>query len=176
MVRRDAPELVIAGVRSDTTKERADLPFPTLEVCAQDRDLVVIGELDRGEALSAPAEEQTALASGTEVAYPLRVPARRDEIASAFETQQIDRGTAWLAGLASADLEDPGPRDAQPKARQRGHATVEHVGREPAGTLVALRDVTDSRATRRATVDARRPDPCPRRAPPAAMRLPAAAD
>src|SRR5215207_3419131 len=146
MVGRDAPELGVGGVRSDAPEECADLPFPALEVGAQDRDLVVIvGQFDRSEALRAPTEEQAALALRTEVSDPLRVPAWRDEVARAFESQQIDRSVPCFARLASADLEDPGSRDAHSATRERGHGAVEHVRGEPAGTLVALSDATDSR-------------------------------
>src|SRR4051794_12603232 len=100
MVGRDAQELGVGGVRSDAREERADLPFPALEVGAQDRDLaVVVGKFHRGEALCPPTDEQAAHALGTEVADPLRVPARSDEVAPVLERQQIDRGTPWLAGL-----------------------------------------------------------------------------
>ena len=78
---RNAPKLSVGGVRSDAAEECADFPFPALEVGAQDRDLVVVGQFDRSEALRTPTEEQATLALGTEVSDPLRVPAWRDEVA-----------------------------------------------------------------------------------------------
>jgi hypothetical protein len=113
MVGRDAPELGVGGVRSDAVEEGADFPLPAFEVCTQDRDLVVVWQFDRSKALCAPTEEQAALALGAEVSDPLRMPAWRDEVARALESQHIDRSAAGLAGLASADFEDAGSRDAQ---------------------------------------------------------------
>jgi hypothetical protein len=55
------------------------------------RDLVVVGQFDRSEALCAPTEEQAALALGAEFSDPLRMPAWGDEVARALESQQIDR-------------------------------------------------------------------------------------
>ncbi len=145
MVGRDAPELGVGGVRSDAAEECADFPFPAPEVGAQDRDLVVVGQFDRSEALCAPTKEEAALTLGTEVSDPLRVPAGRDEVARALESQQIDRSAPWLAGLASPDFEDARSRDAQSDTRERGHGAVEHVRGEPARTLIALSDSRDSR-------------------------------
>jgi hypothetical protein len=79
MVRRDAPELVVVGVGSHAAEEGAHLPLPAPEVLAQDRDLVVVGQLDGGEGLRPPAEQQPALALGAEIPDPLRIPAGRDE-------------------------------------------------------------------------------------------------
>src|SRR5918995_203295 len=138
MVGRDAPEVIVVGIRSHPFEERADLPFPALEVGTQDRGLVIVGELARGEVLCAAAEEQAALALGAEVADPLRVPARRDEVSRAFEGQQVDRVTSWLTGLSAADLEHPRPGDAHPEAGEAGHGAGGDVWGEPAGTLVAL--------------------------------------
>lgn len=91
MAGRDAPQVGVGGLRSDAAEECADLPFPALEVVAQDRNLVVVGQPGRSEALSTPTEQKAALASGTEVADPLRVPAWRDEVAGALESQEVDR-------------------------------------------------------------------------------------
>src|SRR3954452_16942031 len=151
MVGRDAPEFALIGVRSDSAEERADLPFPTLEVSPQDRNLLaVIGNFDRGEPLCAPTQEQAALPLGTQVPDPLSVPAWRHEIAAALESQNIDRGAPRLARLASADFEDSRSRDAQSATREPGHHAIEHVRREPAGTLVALSDDGDSRTAAQA--------------------------
>src|SRR4051812_49175635 len=106
MVGGDPPKLVVGRRGADAVEERADLPLPALEVGAQDRGFVVAGKLDRRERLRAPAQEQAALAPCAKVANPLRVAAGRDEVARAFERQQVDRRTPWLAGLAPANLED----------------------------------------------------------------------
>jgi hypothetical protein len=74
MVGCDAPELGVGGVWSDAGEEDADFPLPAFEVRAQDRDLVVVGQLDRGEALRASTEEEAALALRAEVSDPLRRP------------------------------------------------------------------------------------------------------
>src|SRR3954451_9736262 len=120
MVGSDAPEFALIGVRSDSAEERADLPFPTLEVGPQDRNLLaVIGNFDRGEPLCAPTQEQAALALGTQVPDPLSVPAWRLEIAVALESQNIDRGAPRLARLASHRR--PSARRRRSRAR-RQHA------------------------------------------------------
>src|SRR3954452_747489 len=114
MVGRDAPEFALIGVRSDSAEERADLPFPTLEVGPQDRNLVaVIGNFDRGEPLCAATQEQAALPLGTQVSDPLSVPAWRHEIAAALQSQNIDRGAPRLERsvrlvLSSWNAEWPG--------------------------------------------------------------------
>ena len=44
-------ELLVGGVGTDAVEEGADLPFPLLQVGAQQRGLLVLGDLGRGELL-----------------------------------------------------------------------------------------------------------------------------
>ena len=57
---RDGAELVVAGVRPGALEEDPDLRLPPLEVGAQDRYFLVVGELPAAEALGVPAEPQLA--------------------------------------------------------------------------------------------------------------------
>jgi hypothetical protein len=107
VVRRDPPKLLIARVRSDAVEEHADLGLPALQVGAEQRRLLVVEELGGGERLGATAKPQPPRAASAEVADPLRVPARRDEVASAVHHQQVDGRTARLARLTAAYLEHP---------------------------------------------------------------------
>jgi hypothetical protein len=106
MVGRDAPELGVGGVRSDAGEEGADFPLPAFEVCAQDRDLVVVGQFDCSEALCAPTEEHAALALGAEVSDPLRMPAWGDEVSRALESQRIDWSAAGARRSCVRDASD----------------------------------------------------------------------
>ena len=90
----------------DTAEELPDLPFPLLQVGPQDRLLLVVSELARGEMLTPPAEEQIAVARCTEVADPLRMPAGRNEVADPSERQRVHGVTPRLAALAPPHLEN----------------------------------------------------------------------
>ena len=106
MVGRNPLEVVGRGVRPDAAEELPDLPFPALEVGAEDRDLVGVRHLHGANPLTPAAAQEVGLACHSQVANPLRVPARRDEVALALEVKDVDRDAARLAGLPTAHLED----------------------------------------------------------------------
>src|SRR5579875_2693024 len=85
----DGPDLVVARVGPDAREEDPDLYPPRPEVGAQHRHLLAVGELPAAEALRAPAQPQLAGAGGTQVAHPLGLAARRDEVAAAVVAQQV---------------------------------------------------------------------------------------
>jgi hypothetical protein len=117
-------------------KTIADLPLPALEVPAQDRWLVVVGDLGRAERLLAAAEQQAALAAGAEVADPLGVAAGGDQVALTARGEQVDRTAAPLAAAAPAHLEHARAGQADARPRQPGDHAVENVAPEPARLLV----------------------------------------
>ena len=88
--------------------------------------------------LSPSPHEQATLAARPQVAHPLRVTARRDEVLGAADGQEIDRRAPPLTGLAAAHLEHARPGDAHPGPRQQGDGRVEDVLGEPAGALIAV--------------------------------------
>lgn len=114
--------------------------FPALQMGAQDRQLVVVGEFAGAEVLCAAAEQQAALASDAEVADPVRVAARRDEVARPLEGQQVDGRTSRLAGLAATDFEHPRSRHAHTETGQRGDRPVEDMLAKPVWMSVPLGD------------------------------------
>src|SRR5947209_8644331 len=131
MVRRDAAQVGVARLRTDTAEEDADLGLPPLEVGPQHRNLVVVRQLHRGERLAAPAQLELAGTGDAQVAHPLGVTARRDEVALAVVGQQVDRSRARYAAGAPAHDEHPRPPHGDPGAGQDGDGTVEDVAREP---------------------------------------------
>jgi hypothetical protein len=73
-------------VRVDVTEEALGLHRPLLEVGPDDGRLVGVVDLGRRELLVPPTELQAALAGGAQVADPLRLPARGDEVAAPRRT------------------------------------------------------------------------------------------
>src|SRR6266542_1628027 len=111
MVGGDAAQLLLGGVRSDAAEEDAHLSLPALQVRAQDRWLVVVGDLRGAKWLAPATEPEAALSTDAEVAAPL------------------------TAG-APADLEDARAEHADPELCQAGDKAVEDVSCEPAGALI----------------------------------------
>jgi hypothetical protein len=72
--RRNGADLVIARVWADALEEDPDLCLPPLQVGAQHRYLLVVGELPAAEALGASAHAQFASADSAQVAHPLVSP------------------------------------------------------------------------------------------------------
>src|SRR5438132_4171354 len=138
MVGGDAAQVRVGGVGADAAEEDADLDLPLPQVGAEDRRLLVVADLGRGEALGAAAEAQLALAGRAEVAHPLRVSAGRDQVPGAVDGQEVDRRGPDLPARASAHREDPAPVDAQPASGDGGDEGVEDVGGDPPGLLESL--------------------------------------
>src|SRR3954451_6020757 len=136
MPRRDPPQVLLRRVRADSMEERPDLPGPLLQVRAEERQLLLVGELRGGELLGPGALPKPALAARPQVAHPLRVAARRHDVAPALEVERIHRSAPPLAALAPAHLQDAsaGGTDADPG--QPRDDRVEDVLGEPPGTLV----------------------------------------
>src|SRR5262249_3648449 len=88
---RDAPQVVVGGARRQTLEEAADLQGPALEVGAQDGRLVCVAHLDGAEWLAPPTEAQLPAAGGAQVADPVRLPARRHQIAHPVAHEQVHR-------------------------------------------------------------------------------------
>src|SRR6266536_876287 len=136
MVVGDAAQLLLGGVRSDAAEEDAHLSHPALQVRAQDRWLVVVGDLRGAKWLAPATEPEAALSTDAEVADPLGVAAGGDQIARAFEGEQVDGVAAPLTAGARAGLEDASAEHADPELCQAGDKAVEDVSCEPAGALI----------------------------------------
>ena len=103
--RRDGEELFVGGVGANPVEEGADLELPALQVGAEHGDLLVVAELAAAERLDLLPHPQLAGASGPEVADPLALTARRDQVAPTVELEQVDRDGAPLAARAPLDGE-----------------------------------------------------------------------
>jgi hypothetical protein len=57
MVGRDAPQIVVGRIGTRTFEKHANLPLPTLEICAQDRRALVLVDFHRGELLHVDLKE-----------------------------------------------------------------------------------------------------------------------
>src|SRR5689334_2410083 len=113
--RRDATEILQGGILRDAFEESTDLEPPLLDVEAQDRRLLRIGQLDGADRLPTPPEPELAPAGGAHVAHPLGLAARRHEILPPLVDQQIDGNRAPLAALPSADREHARAVHADPE-------------------------------------------------------------
>ena len=102
VLRADRAELVVAGVGADTVEEDTDFGLPPLEVGAEDRRLLVVGELVGLELLDLLADAELAFAGDAEVLHPLRDAARRDQILRVVDREQVHRVRAPLAARATA--------------------------------------------------------------------------
>ena len=133
MQRRDPAQVLVWRVGADALEERADLPGPLLQVRAQNRRLLIVGNLGGGELLHPAPLSQAALTARPEVAHPLRLAARRHDVALALEPERVHRRAPPLAALAAAHLEDAGAHEAHAEAGQSRDDRVEDVLREPSG-------------------------------------------
>src|SRR5438477_3266781 len=86
MLGSDPAQLLLARVGSDTIEEGAHLGLPAPQVGAQDGGLLrLVGDLDGRERLELATQPQAPLAAHAQVACPLRVAARGDQVALAVE-------------------------------------------------------------------------------------------
>src|SRR4029453_6576127 len=95
--RRDTNEIGLRCIRTNTSKEPTDLPRPLLEIGAEDRGLLPVGDLPHMDGFRFPAESQSRRTADTDVAYPLGLPTRRDQIALAGETKRVHWSAAPLS-------------------------------------------------------------------------------
>src|ERR1035438_5668305 len=77
--RGDGADLIVARVRPGALEEDPDLGLPPLEVGAQDRYFLVVGELSASEALGTLAQPQFAGAGDPQGAHPLGFAAGGDQ-------------------------------------------------------------------------------------------------
>lgn len=139
MVGRDPPKLLGRRVWPYSIEELSDLPLPVAEVRTQDRLLLRVGQFDGGEVLAATAEQQMPFACDAEVAHPLSVTTRRDQVANAVQSQRVDRVPSRLAALTTVDFEDPRSPRAQAKPSRARNQRVQYLAVEPAwGAVVRL--------------------------------------
>src|SRR5918996_350424 len=134
--RRDPAQLRVWRIGTDTLKERADLPGPFLEIRAEKQQLLFIGKFRGGELLRPATLAQAPLTTRPEVAHPLRLAARRDDVSLAVELKRVYRRPAPLAALAAAHFEDAGTHEAHAEAGQSCDQRVEDVLGEPSWALV----------------------------------------
>src|SRR4029453_12721104 len=131
MVGADAAQLLLGRVGADTAEEDTHLRLPALEVGAQDRWLVLVGELGRPERLRASPDPQLSVSRRAQVANPMRHSPGRDEVPIASIGEEVDGCRPPLAGLAPTHAQLPGSPDADTSAREQRDDRVEDVLREP---------------------------------------------
>src|SRR5580692_5171 len=103
----DLEQLLRGRVRADAVEEHPDLELPAPQVRAEQFRLLLVGQLGGGECLDAPTDAQLAAARHPQVAHPLGLTARRDEVPPALERERVHRVAAPLAALAAAHRQDP---------------------------------------------------------------------
>ena len=91
MVGRDPPQVRLGRVGRNAPEKDADLGLPALEVSLQDRDLLVVADLDRAKRLDLAAQEQLAGTRHPDVADPLGLAPRRHQVLRALVGQEVDR-------------------------------------------------------------------------------------
>src|SRR6266850_2424301 len=134
MVGRDAGEFGLRGTRANAAEELLHLPRPLLQVGAQDRRLLVVGQLLHAHLLGLPADGEPCGAADADITHPLRLTARGDQVALALEGERIDRGAVPFAALAPLHREHPRPLHAQPEpAGEEADERVEDSGGEETG-------------------------------------------
>jgi peptidoglycan/xylan/chitin deacetylase (PgdA/CDA1 family)/glycosyltransferase involved in cell wall biosynthesis len=89
---RDLGDLPVGGVLAEPVEEPAYLPAPLGQVGADEGGLVGVGKLRNGDRLDLAAQSQLATARHADVADPLRLPARSDQVTNAGNGEQVDRG------------------------------------------------------------------------------------
>src|SRR5262245_7306245 len=85
----DRAQLVVGWRRAESLEEASHLEAPAGEVGAQHGRLLRVVDLDRAKGLAPPAQPQLATAGGAQVADPLRLAARRDQVAGAVAFEQV---------------------------------------------------------------------------------------
>src|SRR5208337_4953472 len=83
-------------------------------------------------------------AGGPDVARPLGVPARRDDVVHAVDREQVDHHAALFAALAAADAQRLRPGDADAQFGQPPDYPVSGL-RGPPGFVVSRGHVASSR-------------------------------
>src|SRR5689334_10547330 len=105
MIGRDATELRVGRRRAHAVEEDADFELPSLQVRAQDLDLVVVGDLFGAERLGVMTDPELTLTCRAQVLDPLRLAAWRDQITLAFVGEQVHRRGAPLTARTPADAQ-----------------------------------------------------------------------
>src|SRR5262249_31864605 len=127
ILRRDALELDVGGVVTDSREEALDLESPALEVGAKDGGLLRVRELRGAKRLAARSEAQLACAAGAQVPHPLRLAARRDQILPLLVFEQVDGDRPPLTALPPAHREDARPVYAHARTRERRDRAIEET-------------------------------------------------
>src|SRR5579864_4203315 len=112
MVGRDPREVGGGGGVTDPAEELPDLPLPPAKVLAQERLLLVVRDFDCPERFAPPPEQQLALTGCTKVTHPVRVPARRDQVAMPVDREEVDGGPPGRSAPAPGHFQHARPGDA----------------------------------------------------------------
>src|SRR3984893_17661202 len=135
----DGQQLLVGGVGRNVLEEHADLPLPALEVRAQHRVLVLVGEFGGGEPLGPAAHPELTTPGDAQVTHPLRLAARGDQEPVTVQGQQIHRRAPPLAAGAPSHVQDAGSHDADPGAGHGLDSSVKDVHGEATWLHVAGR-------------------------------------
>src|SRR6266446_10402590 len=112
MVSRDAPKFRFGGLGRDAVEELPRFQLPTSHVLAQDRCLGVVRKLLDPNRLTLAPKTQLTPASRAKVPHPLRLSARRHQIALPANLQRIHRRCPDLSRLPPAYNQDARPAHA----------------------------------------------------------------
>src|SRR5262245_29981058 len=99
---RDAGELAVRHVRPAQIEEAAHLEPPALQIGAQDRHLVRVSDLGCTERVASRSQTKLATPGHAQVSHPLRLAARRDQVAHSPVVEQVHWNRAPLSTLPSA--------------------------------------------------------------------------
>ena len=97
---------------ADATKEPVDLPGPLFEIGAQDRRLLVIGDLLDLHRLCVAAECEPRVSTDADVPYPLRFTSGRHEVPLTREVKEVDGRAVPFAGPPTLYGQHAGTLDA----------------------------------------------------------------
>src|SRR5689334_9569152 len=130
---RDVEHRVVGGNRAERVRRRARADGKIslhggrerVEVRFQDLGLRFVGDRTHRDRLAAEAADERHLAARERVARPLRVPARRHEIAAAVVLEHVHRRRVDAAGLAPAHLQQHVVPHADAGAHEQPEDAVE---------------------------------------------------
>jgi hypothetical protein len=137
MVGTDPAQLLLRRVGADTAEEDTHLRLPALEVGAQHRRLLLVGEFLRPERLRASPDLQLSASRRAQIANPVCHSPGRDEVAIVLVGEDVDGCGPPLAARATAHAQHAGSPDTEPGPGEEGDGRVADVVGEPAGTNIS---------------------------------------
>src|SRR3954447_10132479 len=106
MIGSDPPQLLLGSGRFNALEELGDLEGPHSQIFAEDGGLLVVGHFDQMNRLYGLSQSQLHVSASPNVAHPLRLSARRDQITAPGMFEHIDGSRAPFAAGSAPDGED----------------------------------------------------------------------